>query len=62
MEAVKIGEWQPAALGGSSSSTSDVLAGRDTEITWEDVYKAGEEFRELPDFHTEMEARLRMNW
>jgi hypothetical protein len=23
---------------------------------------AGEEFRELPDFHTEMEARLRMNW
>jgi proteasome maturation protein len=38
MEAIKIGEWQPALLGGSSSSTSDVLAGKDTEITWEDVY------------------------
>jgi len=80
MEAVKIGEWAPAMLGGGSSSTSDVLAGRDSEISWEDVFHgkcsmcylhdasstnkhiAGEEFRELPDFHTEMEARLRMNW
>ncbi len=27
-----------------------------------DTICAGDELRELPDFHTEMEARLRMNW
>ena len=26
------------ALGGSAGVSGDVLAGRDTEITWEDVY------------------------
>lgn len=90
------GEWRPAALGGASSVHGDILAGRDTEIGWEDVYKGesllcgifassvqvatrlvrwlrlryvslltwniGDEFREGPDFHTEMEARMKMNW
>lgn len=37
------GEWRPAALGGASSVHGDILAGRDTEIGWEDVYK-GESF------------------
>lgn len=32
------GEWRPAALGGSSAVSSDILAGRDAEISWEDVY------------------------
>ncbi len=35
---MRAGEWRPAALGGSATVSSDVLAGRDTEITWEDVY------------------------
>jgi len=26
------------------------------------IIHTGDELRELPDFHTEMEARLRMNW
>ncbi|KAF2089123.1 hypothetical protein K490DRAFT_72741 [Saccharata proteae CBS 121410] len=55
------GEWRPMVLGGSGGVHSDVLAGRDTEIGWEDVFK-GDELREKPDFHTEMEAQMRMNW
>ncbi|OJD37745.1 proteasome maturation factor ump1 [Diplodia corticola] len=55
------GEWRPAALGGASNVHGDILSGRDTEIGWEDVYK-GDDLREAPDFHTEMEARMKMNW
>ncbi|KAF2094789.1 proteasome maturation factor UMP1 [Rhizodiscina lignyota] len=55
------GEWMPRMLGGGSGVHVDVLAGRDCEIGWEDVFK-GDEMRDLPDFHSEMEARLRMNW
>lgn len=53
------GEWRPMALGGSASVSGDVLSGRDTEITWEDVYR-GDETREGVDFHTEVEGRVRM--
>ena len=35
------GEWRPSVLGGSAGVSGDVLAGRDTEIGWEDVF-AGE--------------------
>ena len=107
------GEWRPQVLGGPSSVHSDILAGRDCEIGWEDVfvgecdlvplvglgdtgrvgeivlerrssrYRAvlfwksgkglveyiadvfvvlGNELRAVPDFHGEMEARLKMNW
>ncbi|KAF2842336.1 proteasome maturation factor UMP1 [Patellaria atrata CBS 101060] len=56
-----MGEWKPATLGGSASVHRDVLEGRDCEIGWEDVFK-GDEMRDLPDFHTEMEARAKMNW
>lgn len=33
------GEWKPKALGGSAGLHGDILAGRDMEMTWEDVYK-----------------------
>ncbi|KAI9836572.1 MAG: hypothetical protein M1819_001204 [Sarea resinae] len=58
------GEWRPAVLGGGigrSGVHEEVLGGRDTEISWEDVFR-GDELRDIPDFHTEMEARLGMNW
>lgn len=48
-------------LGGSAGVSGDVLAGRDSEITWEDVYR-GDETREAVDFHAEMEGRFRMDW
>ncbi|KAL8927328.1 MAG: hypothetical protein Q9172_001406 [Xanthocarpia lactea] len=68
------GEWRPMALGASAGVSGDVLAGRDTEITWEDVYTAlerddeayvaalGTELREGVDFHTELERKLKMEW
>jgi proteasome maturation protein len=80
------GEWRPRMLGWGSSVSSDILAGRDEEIAWEDVFVGkllpnpafcfdnggdgmvanmsclGDELRDVPDFHTEMEGRLRMNW
>jgi len=62
MQMTSIGEWRPALLGGGTPVHSDILAGRDWECSWEDVFKGGEEFREGPDFHTEMEARMKMNW
>ncbi len=32
------GEWRPLALGASAGVHSDILAGRDCEIGWEDVF------------------------
>jgi proteasome maturation protein len=32
------GEWRPKMLGLGSSVSSDILAGRDEEIGWEDVF------------------------
>lgn len=65
LQIVAAGEWTPAAAmtgtGPANCVAGDILAGRDAEIGWEDVF-AGRELRELPDFHTEMEARMRMNW
>ncbi|KAF1956186.1 proteasome maturation factor UMP1 [Byssothecium circinans] len=55
------GEWRPAVLGGSSGVHKDILEGRDCEIGWEDVF-VGNELREVPNFHTEMETKLKMNW
>lgn len=49
------------ALGGSAGVSGDVLAGKDTELTWEDVFK-GDETRESVDFHAEMERKLKMDW
>ncbi|KAH6615235.1 integral membrane protein DUF92-domain-containing protein [Boeremia exigua] len=55
------GEWRPAALGGSSGVHKDILEGRDCEIGWEDVY-TGSVLRQVPDFHTEIEHKMKMNW
>ena len=54
------GEWRPACLGGSSGVGGDILAGRDTEVSWEDVYRV-DETREGATFHAEMEAKLKMD-
>jgi len=55
------GEWRPRVLGGSAGVHGDVLAGRDCEIDWEDVF-VGREGEAEGDFHGEMEARCNMNW
>lgn len=39
LKIARAGEWRPQALGGSAGVSADVLAGRDLEITWEDVYR-----------------------
>ncbi|KAF2266767.1 proteasome maturation factor UMP1 [Lojkania enalia] len=61
LKITKEGEWRPVALGGASGVHRDILEGRDCEIGWEDVF-VGNELREVPDFHSEMEARMKMNW
>lgn len=38
LKIARAGEWRSAALGRSAAVSSDILAGRDTEISWEDVY------------------------
>jgi len=54
------GEWRPAALGGRESGVhEDILSGRDTTVSWEDVFK-GDEMRTLPGFHEEVERKVRM--
>lgn len=61
------GDWRPACLGadgrtgGVSGVHADILSGRDTEMDWEDVFVAQEQDQKA-DFHTEVEARMRMNW
>ena len=60
MKICREGEWRPGMLGGSANAGGDVLGGRDTEITWEDVYR-GEETREGRGFHDEIESRQGTN-
>lgn len=80
MKIVKDGTFKPAILGGGKGTSihEDILAlgGRETEVTWEDVYPgmscdlslilvlmiAGDELKEPATFHDEMEQRLKMNW
>ena len=58
MKICREGEWRPQCLGGSARVGEDVLAGRDTEVSWEDVY-AGNDTREY-DYHAEMEANVQI--
>jgi proteasome maturation protein len=62
---VEAGEWTPMAartgLGNAGGVSADILAGRDAEIGWEDVF-SGRELRGERDFHSEVEGRERMNW
>ncbi|KAL3427430.1 Proteasome maturation factor UMP1 [Phlyctema vagabunda] len=54
------GEWRPAALGGSGTGVhEDILSGRDTSCSWEDIFK-GDEMRSVPGFHEEVEKKVRM--
>lgn len=32
------GEWRPHLLGGSANVHTDILAGRETDISWEDIF------------------------
>jgi hypothetical protein len=54
------GEWRPACLGGASTVHSDILAGRDGTLGWEDVFVTGGETARESGFHAEMEKRLGM--
>ncbi|PLB49020.1 putative 20S proteasome maturation protein Ump1 [Aspergillus steynii IBT 23096] len=64
LKLVRDGTFRPAVLGGVKGGNVHedilVLGGRDAEIGWEDVFQ-GDEFREPPTFHDEMEKRLRMD-
>lgn len=51
---MRAGEWRPAVLGGSAGVSSDILAGRDADCAWEDVFVGGE-LRGRVGFHEEME-------
>jgi proteasome maturation protein len=65
MAIVRAGEWRPMCIGGWGGGMgglhADILAGRDAEIGWEDVF-GGDEMRDQLDFHTEMEGRFGMGW
>lgn len=61
LQICRAGEWRPAVLGPRTGGVhEEILAGRDGEMDWEDVYVG--EMRERADFHAEMEARCGMNW
>ncbi|KAL3470991.1 proteasome maturation factor UMP1-domain-containing protein [Aspergillus californicus] len=64
LKIVRDGTFRPAVLGGNSGGNVHedilVLGGRDAEVGWEDVFH-GDDFREPPAFHDEMEKRLRMD-
>jgi proteasome maturation protein len=54
------GEWRPMVLGGGQRGVhEDILSGRDTTCSWEDVF-TGMEMRSVPGFHEEVEAKVRM--
>ncbi|KAI9837174.1 MAG: hypothetical protein M1837_003106 [Sclerophora amabilis] len=57
---VASGEWRPACLGRGAGVHADVLAGRDWDCDWEDVF-VGDPSRESEDFHSEMERKIRMD-
>jgi len=60
LKITRVGEWRPAALGGREPGLhEDILSGRDTTVSWEDVFK-GDEMRTLPGFHEEVERKVRM--
>jgi Proteasome maturation factor UMP1 len=44
MQMASIGEWRPTMLGGGTPIHSDILAGRDWECSWEDVFKGKSNF------------------
>ncbi|OJJ50816.1 hypothetical protein ASPZODRAFT_126764 [Penicilliopsis zonata CBS 506.65] len=63
LKIVRDGTFRPMMLGNAGNLHEDilVLGGREAELAWEDIY-TGDEFREPPTLHDEMEKRLRMDW
>ncbi|KAF1814216.1 hypothetical protein P152DRAFT_471996 [Eremomyces bilateralis CBS 781.70] len=61
LQIVGAGEWAPAMVGGTAAVHREVLEGREMDVAWEDVF-VGNETREVPDFHSEMEGNFKMNW
>lgn len=57
MKICREGEWVPSCLGGSAKAGEEILAGRDTEISWEDIYTAEEGARD-GDLQAEIETRI----
>jgi proteasome maturation protein len=54
------GEWRPMVLGGGQRGVhEDILSGRDTTCTWEDIF-TGTEMRNVPGFYEEVETKMRM--
>jgi len=62
MEIKMCADYKPMQLGGPSNLHKDILENRDCSINWEDVYKGTDNVWETPDFHTELEAKCKMNW
>ncbi|KAK5117273.1 hypothetical protein LTR62_005890 [Meristemomyces frigidus] len=60
---VQAGEWVPGCLAGGRGGGlhADILAGRDCELDWEDVFD-GSVMRNEVDFHAEMEGVMGMGW
>jgi proteasome maturation protein len=58
---VRRSDWKPMALnaGGLPSLHEEILKGREDMISWEDVF-TGEEMRSVPQFHEEMEKKVKM--
>ncbi|CAG7941719.1 unnamed protein product [Penicillium salamii] len=65
LKIVRDGTFRPAVLGGMRGGNvhEDILTigGRDAEVQWEDIY-TGDDLREPPTFHDEMEKRLKMDF
>ncbi|KAJ5279672.1 hypothetical protein N7478_005044 [Penicillium angulare] len=65
LKIVRDSTFRPAVLGGVKSGNVHedilVLGGRDTEVGWEEIFQ-GDDFREPPTFHDEMEKRLGMDF
>ncbi|KAI5798921.1 proteasome maturation factor UMP1 [Geopyxis carbonaria] len=62
MEIKMCADYIPAQLGGASNLHKDILEGRDESCEWEDVFKGNDNVYEIQDFHSELEARCKMNW
>jgi len=61
LNTVRRGDWKPMALGGGGlpSVHEEILRGREDMISWEDVF-TGDELRTVPQFHDEMERKVKM--